>query len=214
MGRPGRIGLLRFAEFCLFVTLASGWALAQSSAVPFSGPNDFYFFTPGFLPLPHSVKHGDAKSSVTEHRSKNGPTAGLNFASIVDYASGGVGAYAIAVGDVNGDGNPDLVVANQSADSTGGNGSVGVLLGNGDGTFRAAVPYPSGGYQTEAIALADVNLDGKLDLVVTSCCGARGVVGVLLGNGDGTFQPATTYDSGGLYALTVAVADVEPGRQA
>ncbi len=208
MERAGRILLLGFAEFCLFVSLFNPTALAQSSSVPISQPNDFYFVAPAFLPVSHHVKRGDTKSTTTTRRSGERPTAGLNFASIVDYGSGGVGAYAVAVGDVNGDGNPDLVVANQSADSSGGNGSVGVLLGNGDGTFQPAVAYASGGYQTQAVALADLNGDGKLDLVVTSCCGSGGVVGVLLGNGDGSFQPVATYDSGGYYALTAAVADV------
>jgi FG-GAP-like repeat/Abnormal spindle-like microcephaly-assoc'd, ASPM-SPD-2-Hydin len=81
-----------------------------------------------------------------------------------------------AVGDFNGDGNPDLAVAN-------GNGSVSVLLGNGDGTFQPAVSYPTQLY-AQGVQVGDFNNDGKLDLVM---CGSQWVT-VLLGNGDGTFQ--------------------------
>lgn len=92
-------------------------------------------------------------------------------------------------------------------------GSVGVLLGNGDGTFKPAVAYGSGGYFDTSVAVADVNGDGKPDLLVTSQCVsssdcANSPVGVLLGNGNGTFQSAVIYDSGGLLATSVAVADV------
>src|SRR5208282_1700274 len=120
----------------------------------------------------------------------------------VPYGSGGYHADSVAVADVNGDGKPDLLVANQCASSSNcNNGSVGVLLGNGDGTFQAAVTYGSGGYYAESVAVADVNGDGKPDLVVANdCCaggnGDDGSVSVLLGNGDGTFQTAVTYGSG------------------
>ena len=136
--------------------------------------------------------------------------SGLNFASVVDYGSGGNGAHAVAVGDVNGDGKPDLVVANECGDGNGTceTSTIGVLLGNGDGTFQTAVTYSSNGVRTRSLALADVNGDGKLDLLVTSCCGSDENVGVLLGNGDGTFQPVVSYRSGGEYALTVVVADL------
>src|SRR5208282_1563469 len=99
--------------------------------------------------------------------------------------------------DMNGDGKPDLVVANCGPNEqvqcyTGVNGVIGVLLGNGDGTFQTAITSDPGGTITESLAVADVNGDGKLDVVVANACSTldpcEGSVGVLLGNGDGTFQ--------------------------
>jgi hypothetical protein len=140
------------------------------------------------------------------------------FLQAVTYFSGGQGPTSVAVADVNGDGKPDMVVLN-ACPITGcvNTEVVGVLLGNGDGTFQPAVTYSSGGtsYGRGSVAIADLNKDGKPDLVVTNPCGPGGTcttsssVGVLLGNGDGTFQPAVTYSSG--YQsddASVAVADV------
>ena len=141
------------------------------------------------------------------------------FQPAVVYDPGGFDASSVIARDVNGDGKPDLLVTNWFVNNQNfkADGVVGVLLGNGDGTFQAAVPYDSGGQGTTSIAVADVNGDGKPDLVVGSCsfsggsdnCSpGPGVVGVLLGNGDGTFQPAATYSSGGSMAQSVAIADV------
>jgi hypothetical protein len=136
------------------------------------------------------------------------------FQTAVAYGSGGYGAESVAVADVNGDGNPDLAIANCGVTSrecglTG--GVVGVLLGNGDGTFQAAIDYGSTEASAWAVTVADVNGDSKPDLVVAYCvaemCGG-GVIGVLLGNGDGTFHNAVIYDSGGQFPRSVAVADV------
>ena len=134
------------------------------------------------------------------------------FQTKQSYASGGYEGYSVAVGDVNGDGNADLIVANgcQSANQCG-NGEIGVLLGNGDGTFQAAKSYSSGGVVASSVVIADVNKDGHADLVVTNQCldgsCTSGGVSVLLGNGNGTFQAAQSYASGGLTAVSVAVGD-------
>jgi hypothetical protein len=135
------------------------------------------------------------------------------FQPAVTYDSGELGATSVAVGDLNRDGKPDLVVSNNStADS--GEGSVAVLLGNGDGTFQAAVPYDSGGGGAGSVVVKDVNGDGKLDVIVSDVCTPsggscnEGVAGVLLGNGDGTLKPVVKYDSGGYTAVSIALADL------
>jgi hypothetical protein len=133
------------------------------------------------------------------------------FQAAQTYGSGGALSYSIAVADVNGDGKPDLLVTNQSVESGSPKSAVGVLLGNGDGTFQAAQIYSTGAPFAVSIAVADVNGDGKPDLLVAhKClgfCNSSPVV-ALLGNGDGTFKSALTYGSGGRNASSIAVADV------
>ncbi|MGP0019118.1 MAG: FG-GAP-like repeat-containing protein [Candidatus Sulfotelmatobacter sp.] len=129
------------------------------------------------------------------------------FETAATYPSGGLQATSVAVGDMNRDGKPDLVVANSCINSACPNGAVTLLLGNGDGTFRSALAYNSGGLGTMSVALADVNGDGKLDALVANYGEFvnSGNVGVLLGKGDGTFQPVTTYSVGpSPWALAVA----------
>jgi hypothetical protein len=133
------------------------------------------------------------------------------FETPVTFSSGGLEAASVAVQDVNGDGKPDLLVANTCRDrasctSITENGGVAtVLLGNGNGTFKPAQAYAAGGYGTAFIAAADLNLDGKPDLVVAN--DYHHTVGVLIGNGDGTYQPVKTYQSGGKQPRALVIAD-------
>src|SRR5439155_11566577 len=117
------------------------------------------------------------------------------FQPAVTYSSGGKFAFSIAIADVNRDGKPDLLIANEyESTANQSNGTVAILLGNGDGTFQPALTYRSGGQYAYTAAVADVNGDGNPDLLVTNQCAigscANGELGVLLGNGDGTFQSA------------------------
>jgi Bacterial Ig-like domain (group 3)/FG-GAP-like repeat len=137
-----------------------------------------------------------------------------SFQAAQTYPSGGVLAYSIAIADINGDGKPDLLVTNSYCTDQGcptPKSVVGVLLGNGNGTFQAAQVYSTGASLAQSVAVADVNGDGKPDLIVAhrspnSISGSA--VAVLLGNGDGTFQKSLRFYSGGQTALSIAVADV------
>jgi hypothetical protein len=97
----------------------------------------------------------------------------------------------VAIGDLNGDRRPDLAVAKISYDA--GPGSVSVLLGNGDGSFSSGSNFSVGNYPI-AVAIGDLNKDGKLDLVTANT--NSNTVSVALGNGDGSFRPRTDYATG------------------
>ena len=95
----------------------------------------------------------------------------------------------IAIADFNADGKPDMAVANQT------DGTVSILLGNGDGTFTTA-STPAAGAGANWIAVGDFNGDGKLDLAVANLSSTgTGGISILLGDGTGNFtlqsSPAT-----------------------
>jgi hypothetical protein len=114
------------------------------------------------------------------------------------------GPQDLAVADVNRDGNLDLLVVNECGHTSGcRQGTVSVLLGNGNSTFQAQQSYFIGIFPLE-VAVADFNGDGNPDLVLDLPCGtdsscvSNGGVGVLLGNGNGTFQNIVNYAATGM----------------
>jgi uncharacterized protein (TIGR03437 family) len=129
----------------------------------------------------------------------------------------GHAAVSLAVADLNGDHKPDLVIASQIPFTYGGaGGKVSVFLGYGDGTFQAEqVAYSSGPAITgtdetpSAVAIADLNGDGKPDLAFTLQEGHNlfpdglNFLAVSLGNGDGTFATPVLYPTLGSYFLAI-----------
>jgi len=107
-------------------------------------------------------------------------------------------AMAVAVGDFRGIGKQDLAIANSA-------NSIDIKLGNGDGTFQPAVNYPLVSGYPIGIVAADVNGDGKQDLVVLLA--HTKMVIILLGNGDGTFTVGQQFATG-TNPQSVSVADV------
>ncbi len=136
-------------------------------------------------------------------------TLGLSFVNSANPAVGN-DPNAVATGDFNGDGIPDLAVANYGDGKN--PSTVTVLLGHGDGTFTATAVSPAVGIDPTYIAVGDFNGDGKADLVVSNSgvevagVWPNGTVTVLLGNGDGTFTPAASPTTG-KQAQSIAVGD-------
>ncbi|MGI4736219.1 MAG: FG-GAP repeat domain-containing protein [Janthinobacterium lividum] len=104
--------------------------------------------------------------------------------------------YGLAAGDVDGDGHSDLVTANYSTPF------VSVVRNKGDGTFAISQEYPLANNisQGQDIALADVNGDGALDILLTTL--GTPTLSVLLNQGRGQFGPCQAYS----YALTAVIA--------
>jgi sugar lactone lactonase YvrE len=133
------------------------------------------------------------------------------FAPHLASAPTGMSPTSVAVGDFNGDGIADLAVVNNCGPSypcNSSNGTVTILLGNGNGTFTAAPASPLTGPSPIGVAVADFNRDGILDLAVSDYDGnSDNAVTILLGNGDGTFKAPAYFGGAGLNYRFLALGD-------
>ena len=120
--------------------------------------------------------------------------------STQSYPTGGLAGQIIAA-DFNGDHIPDIATVN------GDTNTVSILINNGDGTFRPHLDFATGP-GPDGLAAVDWNKDGKMDLVVSNggAAAASQSVSILLGNGDGTFQPHHDI-IGAPHANSIAVGD-------
>jgi VCBS repeat-containing protein len=124
--------------------------------------------------------------------------ASVAFSGPTNFAVGD-NPNSVAVGDFNGDGDPDLAVANEFG------GSVSVLLGGPGGSFTGPTNIATGGFPF-AVAVGDFNRDGNPDLAVAKAF--DGVISVLLGRPDGSFSAATNFPAGS-FPAAVAVGDFD-----
>jgi hypothetical protein len=126
----------------------------------------------------------------------------LNRVPNTGLAAGVVGP--VAIGDMNGDGNPDLVAIDDSS-FTG--PQLTIILGTGDGHFGVKMNFPLR-FEPSSIKLGDVNGDGNLDVVIANP--EVGSVTVLLGDGRGGFAPQGRTDYAvGLGPLSLDLGDLE-----
>lgn len=138
-----------------------------------------------------------------------------NFPTHVEYATG-ANPQSVAIGDLNGDGIPDLVVADANPPGSP-PGHVSILIGNGGGTFATHVDLSTVGSRPYSVALADVNGDGRLD-IITACMYSDAAY-VMLGDGAGGFGPPFGYHAGpgnfigSQFPLAVAVGDLNGDGQ-
>jgi len=128
-----------------------------------------------------------------------------SFDSAIDRGLGSNdGPVSVAVGEFNADGCLDLSVANSESDN------VSILLGNGDGTFQAAIYYEvTAGDGPLDVKVSEFNRDGILDLAVANSESDN--VSILLGNGDGTFQ-ANNNHAVGSQPCSIATGDFDEDR--
>ncbi|HTX77155.1 MAG TPA: FG-GAP-like repeat-containing protein, partial [Terracidiphilus sp.] len=172
------------------LTVSPSATIATTTSIAATGGADTYSLTATVTESGSAVQ---ASGSISFLDTSNGnaalgsatlgqSAATLNWTNALSPAVGS-GPYGLAVGDFNGDGLADLAVSNNN------DGTVTILLGNGDGTFTQATGSPlKVGHGPVAVVTGDWNGDGNMDLAVAN--GSDGAVTILLGNGDGTFAEA------------------------
>jgi FG-GAP-like repeat len=202
--RQARRFLRRLRPF-LFLPLASQLLVAASSPQYLFNRVDFP--TGNF---PSGVAVGDFNNDgrpdvAVSNRLDNSVSIflGQQNGTLEPKADFSVGTYpwGLAVADFNNDGKLDVAVTSACGVTC---GVVSILLGNGDGTFASHVDYATGAGPMTLVA-ADFNSDGFFDLAIVDDCGTTcGLVSILLGKGDGTFQAKNDYPVGqGPYGIVV-----------
>jgi uncharacterized repeat protein (TIGR01451 family) len=193
-GRPHQCWTFFSPRQCLAVALALvvsfAWA-RSAAALDFSSAKTYPVGT-----QPNAVVVGDFNGDDKPDLAVANPGSAtvsilLNkgdgtFQSAMNVSVGNTPA-AIVAGDFNRDGKLDLVVITQAA----GVSTTSLFLGNGDGTFQSPLQI-NADPNARTLAAADLNLDGKLDLVIGNA-GATPSLSVFLGNGDGSFQAPASY---------------------
>jgi hypothetical protein len=157
--------------------LPSGFSLSGSYGVS-PGPQAMVTADVNHDGIIDLISVGDGGVSVLLGKAASKSTTSGTFGPAQNYAV--PAAACLAVGDINGDGNLDIVT-----------GTGNVLLGKGNGTFNIG-PNLTGGLLSY-VALADANGDGKLDIITATYNRSSPALNVLLGNGDGTFHAPMTY---------------------
>lgn len=141
---------------------------------------------------------GSPVAPSTWHFTARGSGASATFASGVDYPAGSH-PYQVAAGDLDGDGDLDLVTANTQSNN------ISVLLNSGNGIFASPVNFSltAGSY---AVALADVDGDGDLDIAAAS----DPFIALLKNNGNGNFSSAGLFEVGnGPFSIVPADLDAD-----
>src|SRR6266496_1102705 len=216
MKTPARLSLLAVATLLSWLSLPG---LARAQAVSFAPPRDFVAGdNPQWVAVGDFNRDGIQDLAVASRGVAPNPGTAVwvllgngdgSFQAARSYLVH-VSPVSVAVGDFNGDGLQDLVVANYDSSD------VSVLLGNGDGTFRLPLNVPVGppGSAPNCVAVCDFNGDGHDDLAVANYGNATSTsIAVLLGNGNGTFQAPVALTTG-RFPLWVAVGDLNgDGRQ-
>ncbi len=166
----------------------------------FSGPTEMDIGL-GYLDMAGADVNGDGNLDLVAA----GPSVLLGngdgtFQAAQSYSGGG--SQGIAVGDLNQDGNPDLI------STTDGKRSVTVFLNRGDGTFGGGVAYRTGTYN-RAVEKGDFNRDGFLDMAAAGDDGNAIDVSVLLGKGNGKFRDVIVTRLPGFSGRDLAAADFD-----
>jgi hypothetical protein len=156
--------------------------------------------------LDTAVSGGGANGTVTILLGNGTGT----FSATGTAISVGVNPGGVVTADFNGDGRADLAVA-VAGNDTGANGSVALLLGNGNGTFTAAAtpPFANDDFP-RALVTGDFNGDGTTDMAVLDGGFLNAsAVSVLLNNGTGVFSKVTDFpvQTGGVNSVTIAAGD-------
>jgi hypothetical protein len=177
----------------LVVSLVAGSGATGATSAPTFARADYPLFGNNYVVGDFngdgSLDLAGAGGPTADVRLNNGAGA---FVAVAEYAVGGPG-QDVTAGDFNGDGRLHLVLTINDPQI-----GLSLLMGNGDGMFRAPVTFPNtSGSGSPAVAAVDLNNDAKLDVVIahdiacfTAPCVNTDRMSVMIGNGDGTFQPS------------------------